>query len=124
MAASTQSRDILVVEDSRVVRDMLAHIIQDEGYRVTGCSHAMEALDHLHRSPPPRLILLDLVLPYMQSSEFLQELQRDPRLADIPVVIISSYAYDEPQPLAHTVAYLEKPLDLEQLMGIVRQYCG
>ena len=123
MTTATQSKDILVVEDSPVVRSMLTHIIQDEGYRVASCNTAEEALDYLGSKPVPRLILLDLMLPYMRSDEFLRHKQADASLADVPVVIISSYAYDEPGVIPGTVAYLEKPIDLDALMGLVRRYC-
>ncbi|HYF65569.1 MAG TPA: response regulator [Herpetosiphonaceae bacterium] len=123
MTTATQAKDILVVEDSPVVRSMLTHIIQDEGYRVESCNTAEEALDYLGSKPAPRLILLDLMLPYMRSDEFLQHKQADASLAAVPVVIISSYAYDEPGVIPGTVAYLEKPIDLDALMGLVRRYC-
>ena len=123
MTTAMQAKDILVVEDSPVVRSMLTHIIQDEGYRVASCNTAEEALAYLGSKPTPRLILLDLMLPYMRSDEFLQHKQADASLADVPVVIISSYAYDEPGVIPGTVAYLEKPIDLDALMGLVRRYC-
>ncbi len=124
MVAAKTFRQILVVEDSSVVRQMLTRIIQDEGYLVAGCNDAIEALEYLHSTPPPQLILLDLVLPYMGADQFLREKARDPRLATIPVVIISSYPREEAKiSLQGTVAYLQKPIALDTLIQTVQRYC-
>ena len=119
------AKSILIVEDSPVIRAMLAHIIQNEGYAVTCVHNGLEALDYLRANPAPRLILLDLMMPLMNASEFMREHQDDFELARIPVVIISAYT-DDPQRPATTGArgYLEKPIDLTVLLDTVRQYCG
>jgi CheY-like chemotaxis protein len=120
---SVTDKYILVIEDSQVIRNILSHIIQDEGYRVESCVNAVEAFDYLHTMPPPRLILLDTMLPFMNADEFLREKQWDPELAHIPVAIISGYAHDNPQAIRHIVGYLEKPIELDKLMALVSEYC-
>lgn len=122
--SNTDTYDILVIEDSPTIRTLITHIIKSEGYRIGSFNLAIDALNHLRRSSLPRLILLDLVLPSMTSEEFLHELELDQRLRDIPVIIISTYTYNDPQPIPHTVAYLEKPIDIDVLMSYVRTYCG
>lgn len=121
--STPQSAQIVIIEDSATVRDMLAHIIRDDGYQVATYTTAVDGLKYLQSSQPPRLILLDRVLPYMSSEEFLEALQTEPRLSAIPVVIISTYLYDEPAPLPYTVGYLEKPIAIDDLMRVVRRYC-
>ncbi len=117
------TKHILIVEDSTVVRGMITNIIETEGYTVASAKSAEEALECLRSALKPQLILLDLVLPYMRSDEFLRELQDDPDLALIPVVIISGYAHETRYRIPFTVAYLEKPIDFDELMKIVRTYC-
>ena len=121
--ADQPTKHILIVEDSTVVRGMMTQIIETEGYTVASAKSAEEALEYLRSAPKPQLILLDLVLPYMRSDEFLRELQNDRDLAVIPVAIISGYAQETPYRIPFTVAYLEKPIDFEQLMDVVRTYC-
>ncbi|KPL85236.1 response regulator [Herpetosiphon geysericola] len=123
LKATPQSAQIVIIEDSATVRDMLAHIIRDEGYHVATYTTAVDGLKYLQSSPAPRLILLDRVLPYMSSDEFLQALQAEPSLSAIPVVVISTYLYDEVAPLPYTVGYLEKPIAIDDLMQVVRRYC-
>lgn len=116
-------RYILVIEDSHVVRSMLSHIIQDEGYQVESCTNAVEAFDFLHSHPVPRLILVDMMLPYMNAEEFIHTKQQDPHLAPIPVAIITGYYHHNPDGIKHIVGYLEKPIELASLMALVSQYC-
>ena len=124
MTSAEASKHILVVEDSSVVRQMLTHIIQNEGYRVDGCHDGLEALELLRSDELPRLILLDLILPFMGADEFLQQKNSDPLLAEIPVAIISSYPREEANiNLRGTVAYLQKPIELDALMQLVQRYC-
>lgn len=117
-------KTILLVEDSAVVRNMLMQIIENEGYRVSCATNGVEALELLHKKPPPRLILLDRMMPLMNAEEFLRERRGDPALASIPVIIISSYSQDERSFGLHNIdGYLEKPIDLSTLLDTVRHYC-
>ena len=121
---TTSPQPIMVIEDSSVVRNMLSLIISNEGYGVIGCENAIEALEYLRRTAPPRLIFLDMVLSYMTADQFLSEKNRDPRLSEIPVVMISSYPREEARiSLRGTVAFLQKPIDLNQLMATVQRFC-
>lgn len=123
MHASVQ-RQIMVIEDSVVVRELLTHIMANEGYEVIGFSDAIEALHYMESAPPPQLILLDMVLPYMGADQFLQARAQQPGFCDVPVAIISSYSREEAQiSLAGTVAYLQKPIDLSLLMTTVQRFC-
>jgi CheY-like chemotaxis protein len=82
---------ILIVEDEPPIRDVLAEILEDEGYRVSTVSNGMEALTYLRQQADrPRLILLDLGMPVMTGWEFREEQLRDATLKDIPVVVMSA----------------------------------
>lgn len=75
------------------------------------------------RAPRPDLILLDLHLPTTDGREILAELQRDPALRDIPVVVLTSSA--DPQDIAQCAAlgaqaYLVKPLEWEPFAAVVK----
>ncbi len=78
-------RTLLVVEDDADIRDALDGLLSMEGFRVTGCSNGREALDWLHASPKPDLILLDLMMPIMDGWQFRVAQKEDPELATIPV---------------------------------------
>jgi CheY-like chemotaxis protein len=125
MARAQRSEScILIVEDDVEMRESLGEILQGEGYRVAGAANGLEALDRLRRGEPPCIILLDLMMPVMSGWEFREVQRRDPRLAEIPVAIITGVrnAVDQMMTLG-AVGYFQKPLDLNALLQTVAQHC-
>src|SRR5690349_1848715 len=86
---------VLVVEDSTDARQMLASLLEVEGFAVRTAANGREALDQLRAGPPPCLILLDLMMPVMDGYQFRAEQRQDPGLSPIPVVVVSAVAGGE-----------------------------
>lgn len=84
-------RRILVVDDDCDLREILGMALEDEGYEVLLARDGAEALRQLREATePPELIFLDLRMPVMNGWEFLEEQRRDPKIAAVPVVIITA----------------------------------
>ncbi len=77
---------VLLVEDNEDVRTAIAMLLRVEGSGVVEASDGTEALDQLHKGPPPCLILLDLMMPKTDGWQFRKAQVHDPSLAKIPVV--------------------------------------
>lgn len=115
---------ILIVEDEHNIRAVLTEILEDEGYAVASAPNGLEALVFLqeHR---PQLILLDLGMPIMTGWEFREQQRRDPALADIPVIVMSATPHlNQTAAALHAADCLDKPIELNQLLGMVEQYCS
>lgn len=80
---------ILIVDDNRVNRLLLGRGLEHEGHTVVFAEHGAEALDLL-RGGHFELMLLDVLMPELDGYGVLEELQRDPHLRDIPVIVTSS----------------------------------
>ncbi|WP_437907639.1 response regulator [Sorangium sp. So ce327] len=116
---------ILVVEDDLDIRSILTQLLVFEGYDVEEAADGAEALALLRRDAPPALILLDLMMPVMDGWQLRAELQRDPSLASIPVVIVSADVRVEQEASRLRVAgLLKKPLQIEPLLELVHRICG
>ncbi|WP_437533453.1 response regulator [Sorangium sp. So ce726] len=116
---------ILVVEDDLDIRSILTQLLVFEGYDVEEAADGAEALALLRRDVPPALILLDLMMPIMDGWQLRAELQRDPALASIPVVIVSADVRVEQEASRLRVAgLLKKPLQIEPLLELVHSICG
>ncbi|WP_235880020.1 response regulator [Polyangium aurulentum] len=115
---------MLVVEDDVDIRGLIADILRLEGYSVDAVENGREALEHLRAGPPPRVILLDLMMPEMNGWEFRTAQAQDPALAEIPVVILTGggNAAAAAQGLG-VDAFLRKPVDLDELLEMVKRYC-
>lgn len=116
---------ILVVEDDLDIRSILSQLLVFEGYDVEDASDGAEALAMLRRDPLPALILLDLMMPIMDGWQLRAELQRDPALSSVPVVIVSADVRAEQEASRLRVAgLLKKPLQIEPLLELVHSICG
>lgn len=114
-----EERGILVIEDDLDIREALLAVLADEGYKVIGVANGREALQHLERGQPA-LILLDLMMPVMDGWQFREAQQRDKRLREIPVVVISADS-EARQKLGvmGDVGFLRKPIELDLLLDEV-----
>ena len=105
---------LLVVEDSRVLRISIRRILIDAGFSVVEASDGEEGI-RLTRQTEPDLILLDMMLPKLGGEHVLRALQRDPAMASIPVIVMSSLPQSNEDKLKDegAITYVEKSrLDL------------
>jgi len=110
---------VLVVEHDSALREILERVLHCAGFAPVTVPNGEEGLTLLRDGVPARVILLDL----LDSRDFTSEQRRDPRLAQIPVLVTS--AANQPWPpglLADAV--VRKPIDLDQLIARVRALCG
>ena len=117
-------RNILLVDDDPDSRMLVAEALVEKGYRVQQAENGRHALELLAggTSPPPDMILLDLMMPVMDGWQFLAARSLDPRLASIPVLVLSSMevmkASLEPNDVHGIV---RKPFDLDELVGFIEK---
>ena len=115
---------VLIVDDDSLTRESLAYLLEAAGYEVACAADGLDALNYLRRSPRPNLILVDLMMPKMNGWVFRMQQQMDPKLADIPTVIVSGKA-DAASAATYLDAagHIEKPMDAERLFHLLRQHC-
>jgi CheY-like chemotaxis protein len=116
---------ILVIEDDDAIRELLGQVLEDEGYVVISAADGLQALEQLEQLRElPCLILLDMMMPRMGGRRFREVQQQNPRLAHIPVVLLSARTDLRSVESAVTAnEYLPKPIDLDILVSTVRRYC-
>jgi len=115
----------MVVEDDLAVRETLHDLLSGEGYQVVEASNGREALDRLRSGERhPGVILLDLMMPVMDGWQFRRAMRADPRLSDIPVVVMSaSLSLERSTQGLAAAAVLPKPVGLELLLETVKGLC-
>ena len=101
---------------------MLGRFLELEGFQVELAANGRQALDRLTAGMHPCVILLDLMMPVMDGWQFRREQIRDRELAGIPVIVVSAAGRERIAEIDAN-AYLTKPVDLEQLLERVSQYC-
>lgn len=111
---------VLVIEDDPDIREMITEALECEGHEVVPACDGAEGL-RVARELPPKLILLDLMMPVMDGFTFRTNQRQDSKLARIPVVVVSALRPDSNSAL-DAVAYLQKPFDLDDLYEIIARY--
>lgn len=118
---------VLLVDDSRVTREMLRRLMEDGGIAVTAVGSATDALDRL-RDARFDCLVTDIEMPAMDGLELTRRLRATEGLADLPVVVVSTR--DRPADRlagldAGADAYLTKQgLDARELVAVVRRLGG
>ena len=110
---SIPASSLLVVDDNSMNRIMLSRYITKLGYQATLAENGRQALDKL-QGQPFDLVLLDVQMPEMDGYQVLEHLKADPRLRDIPVIMIS--AVEELESVVRCIElgaqdYLPKPFN-------------
>jgi chemotaxis family two-component system response regulator Rcp1 len=114
--------EILLVEDNPADVRLTVEALRTAGVeaRLQIAIDGVDALARLRRqglhahAPRPHLVLLDLNLPKKNGREVLAEMKRDPALASIPVVVLTTSAAEEDVVRSyalHANAYVVKPVD-------------
>jgi two-component system cell cycle response regulator len=112
-APSITGSSLLVVDEHSMNRIMLSRYLSKLGYQATLVANGRQALETL-QSEPYDLVLLDVEMPEMNGYEVLEHLKADPRLRDIPVIMIS--AVEELESVVRCIElgaqdYLPKPFN-------------
>ncbi|NNC21186.1 response regulator [Corallococcus exiguus] len=114
---------ILVVDDDLDLLRAYEEALNLDGHEVALARNGFEALRLLRQGLRPALILLDSMMPGMNAWSFRLRQLEDPALASIPVIVL--YALDAGARAMNALGvdcFLEKPVDLDVLLGAVATY--
>ena len=128
-------KKILIVDDELDVRIYVGTLFETSGYEPIAARNGREGLQKA-KQVSPDLIILDVMMPQAGGVSMYRELKADRQLREIPVIMLTgvgekSFSHylkmlrlkiDDPIPQPN--AYLEKPLDHEKLLELVRKIIG
>lgn len=110
------------MDDNKVIRQLIRVNLELEGFEVVTAADGAECLDVVDQVRPD-VVTLDVVMPRLDGLRTAARLRSDPRTRDLPVVIVSACTqYEVESGLEVGVdAFLAKPFEPAELLGIVRQ---
>jgi PAS domain S-box-containing protein len=120
-AAEAQGTPVLVIDDDPTVHDLMQRFLGKEGFRILTALSGEEGL-RLARQAPPDVIILDVQMPVMDGWSVLQQIKADPKLREIPVVLVTM---TDQKTLGFSLGaneYLTKPVDRERIASVLRKY--
>ncbi|MEY2168053.1 MULTISPECIES: Hpt domain-containing protein [unclassified Rhodanobacter] len=109
---------VMVVDDSITMRKVTGRVLERHEYEVGTAKDGVDALEKLHERVPD-LMLLDIEMPRMDGYELATHMKADPRLRDIPIIMITSRTGEKHRQRAFDIGvdrYLGKPYQEAELL--------
>jgi DNA-binding NtrC family response regulator len=120
---SKNTNRVLIADDDPVVLDIVQTLVEREGYEAVTAQDGREAYRILHKDSDFQALIFDMVMPHLEGSDLLHQMQTEKRLSRIPVIIMSSS--DDLKMLskgigAGAVAFVPKPFTPDQMRNVLR----
>ncbi|HXG50509.1 MAG TPA: diguanylate cyclase [candidate division Zixibacteria bacterium] len=113
---------VLVIEDHPDQRDLLAIVLQREGYKVITASNGLEALERLAKEPV-QIILSDIMMPKMDGFELIHKVRSNPAFKNIYLILITARIQEGDRVRGLDLGaddYITKPFSFSELLARVR----
>src|SRR5271169_80038 len=113
---------ILTVDDEPDIVELLSYNLRKEGFPVSTASDAEEALEKI-RAEDFSLVLLDLMLPGMQGMDLCRVLKKDPKTANLPIIMLTAKVEEVDRVLGLESGaddYITKPFSPRELVARVK----
>ncbi len=117
------SLTILTVDDSRMMREMLAMTLREAGFNVVQAEDGLDGLDVLSRTEPD-VIITDINMPRMDGFGFIESVRREQRHRATPILVLSTESDAEKKGRARSAGatgWIVKPFNSESLIGAIRR---
>jgi chemosensory pili system protein ChpA (sensor histidine kinase/response regulator) len=117
---------VMVVDDSITMRKVTGRVLERNNFEVLTAKEGVDAVEKMAERAPD-LVLLDIEMPRMDGYEVAQHMRSDPRLKDVPIIMITSRTGDKHRQRAMDIGvdrYLGKPYQENELMRNVFEILG
>jgi twitching motility two-component system response regulator PilH len=115
---------ILLVDDSKTELHHLSELLTKRGYTVRTAENGEDAMKRLGEEKPD-LILMDVVMPGQNGFQLTRSITRDPRFADVPVIMCTSKNQETDKVWGMRQGardYVVKPVDADELIGKIKAF--
>ena len=119
-------RKVLIVDDSPTIRGFAKIFLKPLQVEVAEAEEGLQALESV-RAAPPDVVIVDVNMPGMDGLAFTRELRADPKIASIPVVLLTGDRSGELRAKgrdAGATDFLEKPIKGAELQALVKKFLG
>ena len=115
---------VLLVEDEEGAAQVLAMLLELEGFQVTLAANGKRAIEILEKTQPA-LVITDYMMPMMDGIEMAKAIRAKPAFATLPILMISGVAEAALKEYDWLLsAFLRKPFKIEALLEVIRRLLG
>ena len=121
------AKHILIVDDSKTVRNLVAFIMKKEGFKVTTAENGLDGLEKLYSMEQVDLIITDVNMPGMDGFTFIKNLREQEAYRDTPIIVLSTESRDKDIQTGLTLGanlYMVKPAQPDKLLRNVKMLLG
>jgi len=118
------SQTVLVVDDSKTMRDMVTFTLTGAGYQVVQAGDGKEAVEKLSNGSKPALVVTDLNMPEMDGITLIKEIRKMPALKFTPILMLTTESSDAKKSegrAAGATGWIVKPFNPEQFLKILKK---
>jgi two-component system chemotaxis response regulator CheY len=118
---------ILIVDDSKTVRNLVAFIIKREGYKVTMAEDGIDGLEKLFSADKIDLIISDVNMPRMDGFTFIKQVREQAAYKDLPIMVLSTEGRPQDIDLGMKLGanlYMVKPAQPETMVQNIKMLFG
>ena len=113
-------KTILVVDDEEAIMELICTFLESEGYKTVQANNGMQGLDRLATASPD-MVICDVMMPVLDGRELCKKMQANSNYRSIPIILMSAAVKSLKQSECQYAALLDKPFDLDELLGTVQQ---
>jgi len=121
------SKTILIVDDSKTVRNLVAFIMKKEGFKVVTAEDGIDGLEKLYSSDKIDLIVSDINMPRMDGFTFIKSVREQEAYRDIPIVVLSTEGQEKDIQAGLSIGanmYMVKPAQPEKMVKNIKMLLG
>ncbi len=120
-------KHILIVDDSKTIRNLVAFILKNEGYKITAAEDGLDGLEKLYANPDIDLIISDVNMPRMDGFTFIKTVREQDAYRDLPIVVLSTEGQEKDIQKGITLGanlYMVKPAQPQQMVRNIKMLLG
>ena len=121
------AKHILIVDDSKTVRNLVAFIMKKEGFRVTMAEDGLDGLEKLYSAGDVDLIVSDIYMPRMDGFSFIRTVREQEAYRDLPIVVLSTEGQEKDIQQGINLGanmYMVKPAQPDKMVKNIRMLLG
>ena len=121
------SKHILIVDDSKTIRNLVSFILKKEGYKVTMAEDGLDGLEKLYAANDIDLVISDINMPNMDGFTFIRTVREQEVYRNLPIVVLSTEGQEKDIKQGISLGanlYMVKPAQPQQMVRNIKMLLG
>jgi two-component system chemotaxis response regulator CheY len=118
---------ILIVDDSKTVRNLVSYVMKKEGFRVVTAEDGLDGLEKLYSAKQVDMVICDVNMPRMDGFTFIKNVRQQEEYRDLPIIVLSTEGEERDIQTGMRLGanmYMVKPAEPEKLLRNVKMLLG